>query len=201
MLNYLKKSLVLSTFVKKRISTDDLQHLELLKNGLRSRFGMPVGIHMTGIPVGISTVLTLFCYAMPQVSLSMLIFHRLGLPEYKVMAGVFFAAIAYSAVVITTMMLTARGSLIGFKCHLAVTGLTGAIASIYFVTSWLSLLSGAVDNYTPQITSVLGILFFTMNVKIINSSMFYRSIALTLHNRVWRKQLKIQKRLVDWFRR
>lgn len=201
MLNYLKKSLVLSTFVKKRIATDDLQHLELLKNGLRSRFGMPVGIHMTGIPVGISTVLTLFCYAMPQVSLSMLIFHWLGLPEYKVMASVFFAAIAYSAVIITTMMLTARGSLIGFKCHLAVTGLTGAIASIYFVTSWLSLLSGAVDNYTPQITSVLGILFFTMNVKIINSSMFYRSIALTLHNRVWRNQLKIQKRLVDGIRR
>ena len=196
MLKYLTSSLALSTVVKKRIATDDLQHLELLKGGLRSRFGMPEGVHMTGIPIGISTILALFCYAMPQVSVSMLIFRWLGLPEYKVMAGVFFAAIVYSAIIMTTMMLTARGSLVGFKWHLAVIGVTGAIAGVYFVASWLSLLSGEVENYTPQITSALGLLFFTANVKIINSLMFYRSIALTLHNRVWRKQLKIQARLV-----
>ncbi|MKW16610.1 hypothetical protein D3806_25565, partial [Salmonella enterica subsp. enterica] len=58
----------------------------------------------------------------------------------------------------------------------------------------ISLLIGPVENYTPQITSLLGLGFFCLNIKWMDSSIFYRSIALTLHNRVWRKQLKIEAR-------
>ncbi|MDA8478137.1 hypothetical protein NNO04_05405 [Citrobacter sp. Awk 4] len=194
MMKYIKKSLALSTVITKNMMVNDPQRLELLKERLKNRFGVPVGIHMTGIPLAISMILAIFCYAMSQVSVGMLLFRWLGLPEYKVLMGVFFAAAVYCVVIMTTMLLTARGSLAGYKLHLVVIALTGVIAIVYFISAWFSFLFVAVNNYTPQITSVLGMTFFCLNVMWMNSSVFYRSIALTLHNRVWRKQLKIEGR-------
>jgi len=194
MMKYIRKSLALSNVIAKKITTNDPQQLELLKDRLKTRFGVPVGMHMTGIPLGISMILAIFCYAMPQVSLWMIIFNWLSIPEYKVLIGVFFAAAVYCVLIMTTMLLTARGSLAGLKSHLFVIALTGAVAILYFVFAFFSLLFGAVNNYTPQITSLLGLIFFWLNFKWINSSLFYRSIALSLHNRVWRKQLKIEAR-------
>lgn len=190
MMKYIRKSLALSNVIAKKITTNDPQQLELLKDRLKTRFGVPVGMHMTGIPLGISMILAIFCYSMPQVSLWMIIFNWLSIPEYKVLIGVFFAAAVYCVLIMTTMLLTARGSLAGLKSHLFVITLTGAVAILYFVSAFFSLLFGAVNNYTPQITSLLGLIFFLLNVKWINSALFYRSIALSLHNRVWRKQLK-----------
>jgi hypothetical protein len=192
MMKYIRKSLALSNVIAKKITTNDPQQLELLKDRLKTRFGVPVGMHMTGIPLGISMILAIFCYAMPQVSLWMIIFNWLSIPEYKVLIGVFFAAAVYCVLIMTTMLLTARGSLAGLKLHLFIIMLTGAIAILYFISAFFSLLFGSVDNYTPQITSLLGLIFFLLNIKWINSSLFYRSIALSLHNRVWRKQLKIE---------
>ncbi|WP_206052450.1 hypothetical protein [Kosakonia sacchari] len=94
----------------------------------------------------------------------------------------------------TTMLFTASGSLAGLKSHLFIIALTGVMAILYFISAFFSLLFGAANNYTLQITSVLGLVFFLLNVKWINSSLFYRSIALSLHNRVWRKQLKAEAR-------
>lgn len=194
MMKYLNKSLALSTVITRKMVTDDPQRLELLKDRLKNRFGLPVGIHMTGIPLGISMILSIFCYAMPQVSVWMLLFRWLGIPEYKVLMGVFFAAAVYCVVIMTTMLLTARGSLAGYKLYLSVVIVTGLVAIACFISSWFSFLFGSVDNYTPQITSILGLIFFCLNIRWINSSVFYRSIALMLHNRVWRKQLKIVAR-------
>ncbi|PDO85554.1 hypothetical protein [Kosakonia pseudosacchari] len=201
MMKYITRSLALSRVIAKKIATNDPQQLELIKDRLKSRFGVPVGMHMTGIPLGISMILAIFCYAMPQVSLWMIIFNWLSIPEYKVLIGVFFAAAVYCVLIMATMLLTVRGSLAGFKAHLLIIGLTGAGAILYFVSSFFSLLFGAADNYTPQITSVLGLIFFLLNVKWINSSLFYRSIALSLHNRVWRKQLKIEARQAQMLKR
>ncbi len=201
MIKYIRKSLALSSVTTKKMATDDPQRLELLKDRLKSRFGVPVGIHMTGIPLAISMILAIFCYAMPQVSVWMMLFRWLGLPEYKVLMGVFFAAVVYCVIIMTTMLLTSRGSFTGYKLHLVVIVLTGMIAGIYFISSWFSFLFGVVDNYTPQITSVLGLIFFGLNIMWMNSSMFYRSIALMLHNRVWRKQLKIEARHMAGIRR
>ncbi|CAI8891294.1 hypothetical protein [Kosakonia quasisacchari] len=201
MMKYIKKSLALSNVIAKKISTNDPQQLELIKERLKNRFGVPVGTHMTGIPLGISVILAIFCYVMPQASLWMIIFNWLSIPEYKVLIGVFFAAAVYCVLIMTTMLLTARGSLVGLKSHLFVIALTGAVAILYFSSAFFSLLFGGVDNYTPQITSVLGLAFFLLNVKWINSSLFYRSIALSLHNRVWRKQLKIEARQAQMLKR
>lgn len=201
MMKYIRKSLALSNIIAKKMATNDPQQLELLKDRLKTRFGVPVGMHMTGIPLGISMILAVFCYAMPQVSLWMIIFNWLSIPEYKVLVGVFFAAAVYCVLIMTTMLLTARGSLSGLKSHLFFIMLTGAIAILYFISAFFSLLFGSVDNYTPQITSLLGLIFFLLNVKWINSSLFYRSIALSLHNRVWRKQLKIEARHAQMLKR
>lgn len=192
MLKYIKKSLALSAVVKTKMATDETQRLEWLKDRLKSRSGAPVGVYMTGIPLAISTILSIFSYAMPQASVWMLLFRWLELPEYKVLMGLFLASVVYCVVIMSTMLLTARGSLIGFKLHLAVITLTGIIAIVYFISAWFSLLSGSVNNYTPQITSVLGLVFFILNIMWMNSPVFFRSIALTLHNRVWRKQLKTE---------
>lgn len=172
------------------MATDDLQRLESLKDRLKGQYGVPVGIHMTGIPLAISMLLAIFCYAMLQVSVWVLLFRLLDFPKFKVMMAVFLAAVAYCIVVMSTMFLTARGSLTGYKVHLAVITLTGLMSLVYFIWTWSSLLFGSVENYTPQITSFLGLGFFCLNVVWMNTSIFYRSIALTLHNRIWRKQLK-----------
>lgn len=191
-MRYIKKSLVLSAFITKKMATNDSQRLELLKERLKSRLGAPVGIYMTGIPLGISTILAIFCYAMSQVSVWVLLFHWLNLPEYKVLMGVFFAAVFYCVVIMSTMLLTACGSLIGYKSYLAIIALTGMIAVVYFIYTWTLFVFGSIDNYTPQITSLLGLGFLCLNVMWMNSSIFYRSIVLTLHNRIWRKQSKIE---------
>ncbi|MEB6618566.1 hypothetical protein [Enterobacter roggenkampii] len=201
MTNYIKKSLALSTVITGKMATDDLQRLESLKDRLKGQFGVPVGVHMTGIPLAISTLLTIFCYAMLQVSVWMLLFRLLGLPEFKVMMGVFLAAVVYCMIVMSTMFLTARGSLTGFKLHISVITLTGLMSIVYFIWTWISLLFGSVENYTLQITSVLGLGLFCLNVVWINTSIFYRSIALTLHNRIWRKQLKIENRQMAGLKR
>ena len=181
----------------KRVNTFlvyDLHQLETLKEELKDQFGVPVGVHMTGIPLAVSTLLAIFCYAMVQVSLWLLLFRWLGLAEFKVMMGVFIAAIVYCLIVMSTMFLTTRGSLPGYKLHIFVITLTGIMSIVYFIWTGISLLIGPVENYTPQITSLLGLVFFCLNIKWMDSSIFYRSIALTLHNRVWRKQLKIEAR-------
>ncbi|PAN70766.1 hypothetical protein CIW69_18520 [Enterobacter cloacae] len=192
MIKYIKKSLALSTLITRQMATDDLHRLESLKDRLKGQFGVPVGVHMTGIPLAISTLLTIFCYAMLQVSVWMLLFRLLALPEFKVMMGVFLAAVVYCMVVMSTMFLTARGSLTGYKLHISVITLTGLMSIVYFIWTWVSLVFSSVENYTPQITSSLGLGFFCLNIVWMNRSVFYRSIALTLHNRVWRKQLKIE---------
>lgn len=115
--------------------------------------------------------------------------------------GVFIAAIVYCLVVMSTMFLTTRGSLPGYKLHIFVITLTGIMSIIYFIWTGISLLFGPVENYTPQITSLLGLGFFFLNIMWMNSSIFYRSIALTLHNRVWRKQLKIEARPMSHLKR
>ena len=201
MMKTLKKSLALSTIMTKKMATDDPQQLALLKERLKSQFSVPTGMHMTGIPLAISMILAIFCYAMPQVSVWMLLFRWLDIPEYKVLMGVFFAAVVYCVVIMTTMLLTARGSLTGFKLHLAIITLTGMLTIAYFISAWFSFLFGSVDNCTPQVTSVLGLVFFFTNIRWMNSSVFYRTIALTLHNRVWRRQLKMAARQMTGFRR
>ncbi|MGN8084396.1 hypothetical protein, partial [Variovorax sp. 22077] len=79
--NYIKKSLALSAVVKSKMATDDLHQLESLKEELKAQFGVPVGVHMTGIPLALSTLLAIFCYAMLQVSLWLMLFRWLELPE------------------------------------------------------------------------------------------------------------------------
>lgn len=201
MINYIKKSLALSAVITGEMATDDCQRLESLKDRLKGQFGVPVGVHMTGIPLAISTLLTIFCYAMLQVSVWMLLFRLLGLPEFKVMMGVFLAAVVYCMVVMSTMFLAARGSFTGYKLHISVITLTGLMSIVYFIWTWIALLFGSVENYTPQITSLLGLGFFCLNIVWVNTSVFYRSIALTLHNRVWRKQLKIENRQMAGLKR
>ncbi|MBG0521743.1 hypothetical protein [Enterobacter cloacae] len=192
MMKYIKNSLALSAVVKSKMATVDLHQLEPLKEELKAQFGVPVGVHMTGIPLALSTLLAIFCYAMLQVSLWLLLFRWLELPEFKVMMGVFSAASVYCLAVMSTMFMTTRGSLSGYKLHIFVITLTGLMSIVYFLSTWILLLFGPVDNYTPQITSLLGLGFFCLNIMWMNTSIFYRSIALTLHNRVWRKQLKIE---------
>lgn len=192
MMNYIKKSLVLSTVVRKKMTTNDPLELEAIKDRLKDRFGLPAGIHMTGIPLGISAILAMFCYGMSQLFVFTILLRWMMLPEYKVLMGVFFGAVVYSVLIISTMFLTARGSLTGYKLYLSLITLTGILAAIFFGSSFYSLFFGTVENYAPQFTSLLGLIFLLLNFKWINSSLFYRSIALCLHNCIWRKQLKIQ---------
>lgn len=60
MMKYIKNSLTLSALVNSKMATDDLHQLETLKEELKDQFGVPVGVHMTGIPLAVSTLLAIF---------------------------------------------------------------------------------------------------------------------------------------------
>lgn len=63
MLKFMKDSLLLSAVVRDRIKTNDPQQLEKLKDRLKDRMGIPVGWHMSGIPLVGAMILSMFAFA------------------------------------------------------------------------------------------------------------------------------------------
>lgn len=185
MLKFMKDSLLLSAVVRDRIKTNDPQQLEKLKDRLKDRMGIPVGWHMSGIPLIGAMILSMLAFALAQPYLCLAMFDLFGLPQYAVMAAIVPVSLIYSLVMV-----------LAFKLSLALMVFSGLVASVYFLSVCLGALFGAGLKLGFLISAVLGLLFIFGCIRCINSQTFYRANALYLHNRVWRKQLNIQRQML-----
>ncbi|HCT4435367.1 TPA: hypothetical protein OTX98_000258 [Klebsiella aerogenes] len=177
------------------MKTHDPHQLEKLKDRLKDRMGIPVGWHMSGIPLIGAMILSMFAFALAQPYLCMAMFDLFGLPQYAVMAAIVPVSLIYSLVMVLAMYFVARGNFLALKLSLALMVFSGLVASVYFLSVCLGALFGAGLKPGFLISAVLGLLFMFGCIRCINSQTFYRANALYLHNRVWRKQLNIQRQM------
>lgn len=201
MMKYIKRSLTLSAVVAEKIKTNDPERLEKLKDRLKDRLGIPAGWHMMGLPLIASMILAVFSFALPQPFIWLAIFSWLALPHYAVMAAVIPVSLLYSAIIIIAMVFISRGFLSAMKVYLYTLFVTSLVAMIFFLTAFVPALFGAERQLWFVISSLLGLIFIGCSVKCLNSAMFCRTNALYLHNRVWRKQLNIQRQNISFSKR
>lgn len=192
-MKHIKESISLSTTISKEIKTNDPEKLESLKDRLKDRLGIPVGWHMIGAPLLISMILAIFSFALSQPFIWLEVFSGLGLPKHTVMAAMVPVSLLYSAIVVATMFFTARGSLTAFKGYLAMLCFTALIAFIFFISTFIPAICGAERKLWFIVSSVIALVLIAGSIKCLNSAMFVRTIAYYLHNRVWRKQLSLQR--------
>ena len=62
----IERTLALSAVVAKKITTNDPDRLEKLKDRLKDRLELPAGWHMVGLPLISSMILAVLSFAFPQ---------------------------------------------------------------------------------------------------------------------------------------
>lgn len=126
-----------------KMDTNDPQQLEKLKDRLKDRMGIPVGWHMSGIPLVGAMILSMFAFALAQPYLWLAVFELFGLPQYAVMAAIVPVSLIYSLIMVLTMYFVARGNFLALKLSLALMAFSGLVAIVYFLSVCLGALFGA----------------------------------------------------------
>ncbi|WP_231564373.1 hypothetical protein [Enterobacter sp. Bisph1] len=193
MIKFLTKSLVLSGVIARQIKTTDPHQLEKIKDRLKDRLGIPVGWHMSGSPLLASMILTIVSFALAQPWLWLAVFNGFGLPQHAVMAAIVPVSLIYSLLIVLAMYFVARGSYSALKIFLVLLAFSGLVSIINFIAVFLPVIFDGGQKTGFIVSAILSLLFIITSIRCINSRTFYRSNALFLHNRVWRKQLVIQR--------
>lgn len=188
----ISKSISLCAVVEKRIKTNDIEQLEIVKNGLKSRLVTPVRWHMQGLPLLISMMMSVFSFALIISSGWTYMVYWMNVSERAAASGILPAALLYSAAIITSMYFVARGYLIALIIYIGLTFITTIGSLLFFLMAVTSLVMSSESSSPSLIIVALSLIFSLIALKCINSSMFRRAVALFLHNRVWRKQLNIE---------
>lgn len=188
----ISKSISLCAVVEKRIKTNDIEQLEIVKNVLKSRLATPVGWHMQGLPLLISMMMSVFSFALIISSGWTYMVYWMNVSERAAASGILPAALLYSAAIITSMYFVARGYLIALIIYIGLTFITTIGSLLFFLMAVTSLVMSSESSSPSLIIVALSLIFSLIALKCINSSMFRRAVALFLHNRVWRKQLNIE---------
>lgn len=142
-MKYITRNLILSAVVSRKMDTNDPQQLEKLKDRLKDRMGIPVGWHMSGIPLVGAMILSMFAFATAQPYLWLAVFELFGLPQYAVMAAIVPVSLIYSLIMVLTMYFVARGNFLALKLSLALMAFSGLVAIVYFLSVCLGALFGA----------------------------------------------------------
>lgn len=176
------------------MDTNDPQRLENIKDRLKDRLGIPVGWHMSGLPLLASMILAMLSFTLAQPYLWLMIFSLFGLPQYAVMAAIVPVSLIYSLLMVLAMYFVARGNYLALRFFLALLVISGLTAMVYLISTCLPVLFGPGQKLGFIISAILGLFFAAASGWCMNSRTFYRANALFLHNRVWRKQLTIQQK-------
>ncbi|WP_432372452.1 hypothetical protein ACRPHP_19230 [Pantoea allii] len=194
MLIQLKKNLELSKSTTKRMVTNDLDELEHIKDDMKELMEKPIGFHTMGLPLVVSFILTLLSFAMPQALIWEAVFSFMGWPDYALLGGIILTGLPYCLIMFPSLSLIARGNYTALKVYISLMYFTSAVALLYFGHSLWALMFGENTSTLTFLSSCLGVIFMLIAFKCINSLMFYKSNAFYLHNRIWRKQLEIQRK-------
>ncbi|MFB4355749.1 hypothetical protein RBJ15_10850 [Pantoea sp. BS_4] len=194
MLMQLKRTLELSKMVNEKMSTDDADELEQLKDNMKDLMVSPIGWHTMGIPLLISFVLSLLAFTVPQTSIWETVFSLMAWPDKALSGGVIVTGFIYCLVMFPSLTLIARGNHTALKTYINLIYFTLAVVAIYFLKTLISaLFGGSVTTFT-LISSCIGMVFFLVALSCLNSHLFFKSNAFYLHNRVWRKQLNLRNK-------
>lgn len=194
MLQNFKKSLALSASVAKAIKTKDRSELELLKERLLDGIDIAAEWYKIGLPLAFSMVFTVFCFAISQGYLWISIAEWLNWTGHCSVIGMLLGDLVFCLLFIPQYILVACGYYFALRLHVLIIFLTALEALIYFVTSYIHLLTGGESNHWNSIGSVLGLIFITLSIKCLNSPWLVKSTAIGLHNRILRKLSGLEKR-------
>ncbi|WP_342656409.1 hypothetical protein GKC68_18875 [Pantoea sp. RSPAM1] len=193
-MKYINKIIKLSEKTNKKIEVSGVDELENIKDDMKEKMGMPIGLHTFGAPLIISMVLTVISFSLPQFSFWLFIYDLMGWEQHAVFIGIIAAAFIYVLVLFTTMMMVSRGIYLALRAYILILILALITALFFLLITMISSISGN-NNYSLSFTgALLSIGLSLIALKCLNSEMFYKSYAFILHNRAWRKQLDLQRK-------
>jgi len=193
-MKYINKIIKLSEKTNKKIEVSGVDELENIKDDMKEKMGMPIGLHTFGAPLIISMVLTVISFSLPQFSFWLFIYDLIGWEQHAVFIGIIAAAFIYVLVLFTTMMMVSRGIYLALRAYILILFLALITALFFLLITMISSISGN-NNYSLSFTgALLSIGLSLIALKCLNSEMFYKSYAFILHNRAWRKQLDLQRK-------
>ncbi|AGB82563.1 hypothetical protein D781_2295 [Serratia sp. FGI94] len=193
MINPLKKSLELGASIEKQIGTDDPQRLESIKDDLKDQMGAPVGLHTAGVPLIFSALFALLSFVMPQLTVWIAVFNWMAWPQHAVFIGIIITGLVYCLLMFPSMTLISKGSVSALKVYLLLMLLTAVVAVLYLLYTIITLLFAAEYPMGYPIGAFIGLVFILASFICLNSAMFVKTMTFYLHNRVWRRQLKLRQ--------
>lgn len=197
-MKYINKTIKLSEKTNKEINVSGVDELEHIKDDMKEKMGMPIGLHTFGAPLVISMVLTLISFSLPQFSLWLFIYDLMGWQKHAVFIGIIAAAFIYVLVLFTTMMLVSRGIYLALRAYISILFLALMTALVFLFLTMVSSMSGN-NNYSLSFAgALLSTVLSLTALKCLNSQIFYKSCAFMLHNRAWRKQLELKRKTTSF---
>ncbi|MDX5628871.1 MULTISPECIES: hypothetical protein [unclassified Brenneria] len=174
----------------KSVSRDELV---MLKDRLMADMGMPIGMHTLGVPLILSVLFMILSFSIPQLSLWSTILSWLSLPAYTLFAYIVPAALVFAGANSVIVFMIARGSMRAVTAHIFLAQVTFLCSAIYFIKSLIGYF-----NYEPSsgiylLSSLAGMASISISFRCINSKAFFSMLSYMLHNRVWRKLLKLNQ--------
>ena len=81
-MKYINKIIKLSEKTNKKIEVSGVDELEKIKDDMKEKMGMPIGLHTFGAPLIISMVLTVISFSLPQFSFWLFIYDLMGWEQH-----------------------------------------------------------------------------------------------------------------------
>ena len=160
--------------------------LQQLKTQLAEQMGNPVGLHTMGIPAAISTLGVIVSFAIPQLWLGYGVLAALGQPVERVFVWVVLVALLFAGINGVTMFMIGKGSMRAVRIHLALAVISLVLTAIYL----LAALSGSPFPGVSLTAALVSIVMLLLSGSAILSTVFYKMLLFTLHNRAWRKLIR-----------
>ena len=160
--------------------------LQQLKTQLAEQMGNPVGLHTMGIPAAISTLGVIVSFTIPQLWLGYGVLAALGQPVERVFVWVVLVALLFAGINGVTMFMIGKGSMRAVRIHLALAVISLVLTAIYL----LAALSGSPFPGVSLTAALVSIAMLLLSGSAILSTVFYKVLLFTLHNRAWRKLIR-----------
>lgn len=161
--------------------------LQQLKTQLAQQMGKPAGLHTMGIPAAVSILGTIVSFAIPQLWLGYGVLALLGQPADAVFVWVVFVALILAGTNGVTMFMMGKGNMGAVRLHLALVIISIALTIAYLLTA----LSGTELPGVSVTAALIGVVMILLSISCILSTAFYQMLLFTLHNRAWRRLLRL----------
>ncbi|PWC13792.1 hypothetical protein [Brenneria corticis] len=171
--------------------------LVMLKDRLMAEMGMPIGMHTIGVPLIFSVLFMILSFSIPQLSLWSAILAWLSLPPYTLFAYIVPVALVFAGANSVIVFMIARGSMSAVKAHIFLAQVTLLCSIIYLIKSLADYFNDEPSSGMYLLSALLGMAFISISFCCINSKAFFSMLSYMLHNRAWRKLLKLNQHVIS----